>query len=136
VKSGDEQALLAHGLDPQLVIGHTVTPHWFRGLLGTVARRMATPAVIAIMLAIAVQGSNVQTASADETPNRARARIRSMRSGGPSGLGRASARASKRSGVRAIRKRIGARALRTYRVGLNRAVAQAGCGRCSPDGTK
>ena len=35
VKSGDEQALLAHGLDPQLVIGHTVTPHWFRGLLGT-----------------------------------------------------------------------------------------------------
>ena len=63
VKSGDERLLLIHGLDPEIIFRQPPSPHWFGGLVGTVARRLAAPALIALLLALAVQGSGAQTAS-------------------------------------------------------------------------
>jgi hypothetical protein len=130
VRLGDEQSLLDHGMDPALIGGQAVAPHWFGGLIGTVARRMAAPAVLAILLALGVHAADSQTASAARANIRAGRRISGIRIHGPSGLRRASIRARARSNVRAARAGIRARA--SARAGLGRALAQVGCQKCLP----
>ncbi|NQW18357.1 MAG: hypothetical protein HQ478_12815 [Chloroflexi bacterium] len=127
VKSGDEQQLLAHGMTPELITGQPQAPHWFGGLLGTVARRMAAPAVLAVLLAIAVQGAAAPDANAARANKRATRRVNNIRTFGPSGLRRASVRARTRSNVRYTRAGIRKRA--SYRVGLQTASAQL-CVKC------
>jgi len=123
VKSGDERRLLAHGLAPELISGRPRAPHWFGGLVGTVARRLAAPVVIAVMLALAVQAGGAPVARAGRVE--ARVRMRAMRrsgpKGGPVGLRRASSgRAGKR--VQTIQRRVTRRA--SYGTGLSRALTR------------
>jgi hypothetical protein len=129
IKSGDQQALLTHGLDPQLITGPEVAPHWFSGLLGTVARRMAAPAVIAILLALGIHAADTQPASAARASLRARTRIRQVRTFGPSGLRRASLRANVRSSARRARVRISVRAKARYLRGIDTAFGNV-CEKC------
>ena len=124
LKSGDEQALLAHGLASELITGRPQAPHWFGGLVATVARRVAAPALIAVMLALAVQSGGIPTASAGRAE--ARFRMRSMRVSGPLGLRRAKGRARVRTHVEAVRAKVSGR--EGYRVGLGTARARlVGC---------
>lgn len=129
VKSGDEQALLSHGLAPEMVAGQTRAPHWFSGLVGTVARRMAAPAVIAVLFALAVQGGGIQTASAGRANIRARIRVGSMRADGPLGMRRASIRARARADVSGIRAGIRARA--SHRYGVRTAGSRMSVCKCT-----
>ena len=133
LKSGDEQALLAHGLASELITGRPQAPHWFGGLVATVARRMAAPALIAVMLALAVQSGGIPTASAGRAE--ARFRMRSMRDSGPLGLRRAKGRARVRTHVEAIRARVRGRSSSTYRAGIRTARAQLGDCKCTVIGT-
>ncbi|MCH8115797.1 MAG: hypothetical protein IIB25_09985 [Chloroflexi bacterium] len=133
LKSGDEQALLAHGLASELITGRPQAPHWFGGLVATVARRMAAPALIAVMLALAVQSGGIPTASAGRAD--ARFRMRSMRDSGPLGLRRATGRARVRTHVEAIRARVRGRSSSTYRAGIRTARAQLGDCKCTVIGT-
>ncbi|MBN4064448.1 hypothetical protein JYU04_01780 [Dehalococcoides mccartyi] len=128
VKLGDEQSLLAHGMDPALMGGKVVAPHWFNGLFGTVARRMAAPAVLAILLALGVHAADTQTASAARANFRAGSRVRNVRTFGPSGLHNISARARTRTQVRTVRARIRTRA--SARAGLSQAASQLGVCKC------
>ncbi|NQW19912.1 MAG: hypothetical protein HQ477_04180 [Chloroflexi bacterium] len=133
IKLGDQEALLAHGLDENLITAPVMAPHWFTGLLGTVARRMAAPAVIAVLLALSIHAADISTASAARANVRARQRIGRIRAQGPLGLRRISLRARKRTNIRAVRARVLTR--HSYRVGLDTAYAQT-CPRCSADGSK
>jgi len=128
VKSGDEQALMAHGLAPEVVVGRPHAPHWFGGLVATVARRMAAPAVLAVLLALAVQGGGIPTASAGRANVRAVRRVGSMRTDGPLGMRRASVRARARADVPAIRAGIRARA--SHRFGVRTASSVLGVCKC------
>ncbi len=132
VKSGDEQQLLAHGLKPELINRRPEAPHWFGGLLGTVARRVAAPVVIAVLVAFAVQGGGISTASAARANRNAARHVSRMRTGGPVGL-RTLSRTRARRQTRWVRASVrdGAR----YSVGLDTALAQIRCDKCSPDGT-
>jgi hypothetical protein len=141
VKSGDEGMLLAHGLDPELIFGRPSPPHWIAGLVGTVSRRLAVPALIAVLLALAVQGSGIQTASAARASFRARRQIHGVRTLGPAGLRREGSRvgARARARVRSVQKRISTRA--RYKNGLIKAQGNVGkCVKCSTappsDGSK
>jgi len=132
IKNGDQEALLTHGLDPQLINGQEVAPHWFSGLLGTVARRMAAPAVIAILLAVGIHAADTQSASAARANFRAGNRIGRVRKSGPSGLRQARSRANKRSSAR--RARVGKRIVTDarYRSGIDTAYGNI-CSECGSD---
>jgi hypothetical protein len=88
LKSGDERSLIAHGLAPELVTARPHSPHWFSGLEGTVARRMAAAALMALLLALAIQNAGSPTASANSARAKSRvgARLSRMREHGPAGL--------------------------------------------------
>lgn len=131
LKSGDEQALLAHGLASELITGRPQAPHWFGGLVATVARRMAAPALIAVILALAVQSGGIPTASAGRAD--VRVRMSSMRKSGPLGLRRASGRARVRTRIKSVRARVSGRA--GYRAGIRTARAQLGNCECTVIGT-
>jgi len=132
VKRGDDEALLNHGLDPMLIDGNVSAPHWFSGLFANVSRRMAAPAVIAILLAIGIHAADTQSASAARANLRAKSHVRSAREHQPTGLKRsfkrASARARKVSNVRTAQARVRTRA--SARAGLSNALSQIGCERC------
>ena len=133
LKSGDEQALLAHGLASELITGQPQAPHWFGGLVATVARRMAAPALIAVMLALAVQSGGIPTASAGRANGRAVLRVRSTRLSGPAGLRRVSMRARAFPRVRAVRARV--RESHRYVTGLRTASTRFVDCKCTSIGT-
>jgi hypothetical protein len=138
IKLGDERALVAHGLDAELVVERVSSPHWFAGLFGTVARRMAAPAVLAVLLALSVQAFDAPTASAARANVRAGRRVGKIRAHGPLGLRRISLRTRARLNVRAVRARV--REQGSYKRGLTNAIGQVGCLKCGSlpptDGTK
>ncbi len=117
LKSGDEQSLMAHGMAHELITGKLQTPHWFGGLVGTVARRMAAPALVAILLALAVQGGGTSEVNAATGKGRAGARLR-----------RATGRSSARSNVRMARA--GVQNRRSYSVGIRMATSHVICSKC------
>ena len=133
IKQGDDDALLSHGLDPMLIDGNVSAPHWFSGLFATVSRRMAAPAVIAILLALGVHAVDTQSASAARANLRARTQIRSARMHKPLGLRRSSVRANARA-RRVSNVRV---AQASARAGLDNALNQvAGCDKCGSIGSK
>ena len=135
LKSGDERLLLAHGLSPELVVDERRAPHWFGGLFATISKRVAVPAVVAVLLVLAIQNAGPAPARASRgVPDRVGVRLSRMSLEGPSGLRRASGRVGERANVRAARAMVRDRGAR-FR-GLSSAIAQVGgqvgCEECSP----